>query len=251
MIHNIRQLYILLSLCLVMVMVAIGVSIIIEDDEEERVSQFIISKTPGNLREQVIQDIIHYFNPRLTWEKQVKICQTILEKCEKFNLEPFFVAGIIAAESSFRPGVVSRCKARGLMQITDCVSKMMDVNDPYDIEQNIYAGTKYLTMLRERFKDEELILAAYNAGPTRVARLRRIPRIRETICYVKRITKLKEKLENMYLTKVKQSYQAVSLSFIAWGGQARQAITGELTAVRSGLSDNPLECNGPRRLFFV
>jgi soluble lytic murein transglycosylase-like protein len=187
----------------------------------------------------------------LTKEKQLRISRSIIDKAEKFNFEPFFVAGVIATESAFRPSVVSHCKARGLMQITDNVSIMMDVENPYDIEQNIYAGTKYLKMLRQRFGKEELVLAAYNAGPTRVARLQRIPRIRETICYVKRVIRLTKKLDSMFQAKIKQSFKAASIGLIAWGGHSAQKTGGVLTASRSGIMENSLDCDGPRRLLVI
>ncbi|HKI49071.1 MAG TPA: lytic transglycosylase domain-containing protein, partial [Desulfobacteria bacterium] len=61
-----------------------------------------------------------------------------------------------------------------------------------DPAQNIYGGAKYLSDCINRFMDLRLGLAAYNAGPNLVARLKRIPSIEETQNYVKNVMKYVE-----------------------------------------------------------
>lgn len=160
---------------------------------------FLANTTDQSLIQEflIIQEISR-FNPRLSEATMNKICQAILKESKANDLDPLLVTGVIAAESSFRPHVVSPCAARGLMQISRVVGKMMKITDPFDIQQNIYAGTRYLKELQDRFKSKELMLAAYNAGPTRVARLGRIPHIRETINYVRKITLHHAKLQTSW-----------------------------------------------------
>jgi len=57
----------------------------------------------------------------------------------------------------------------------------------FDPEMNLDCGAFYFSKLLKRFRSVKLALAAYNSGETRVARLGRVPRIRETQRYVKRI----------------------------------------------------------------
>lgn len=145
--------------------------------------------SPETIQADLLEQMITRFNPKLKSYEKETIINSIIAESRKTDFDPLLIASIIAAESSFRPKAVSPCEARGLMQITDCVSEIMKISNPFDIRENIHAGTRYLKDLNQQFKQFELILAAYNAGPTRVARLGRVPRITETINYIKRVTK--------------------------------------------------------------
>lgn len=158
--------------------------------------------SPETIQADLLEQMITRFNPKLKVNEKEMIINSIIAESRKTDFDPLLIASIIAAESSFRPKAVSPCEARGLMQITDCVSQIMKISNPFDIRQNIYAGTRYLKDLNRQFKQFELILAAYNAGPTRVARLGRIPRIRETINYVKRVTDFYQKIRDQLFIAV-------------------------------------------------
>ncbi|MCD6363720.1 MAG: lytic transglycosylase domain-containing protein [Synergistetes bacterium] len=95
---------------------------------------------------------------------------------------------VIQAESGFNPRAVSSKGAMGLMQLMPATARELGVSDPFDIEDNIMGGVKYLRYLSEKYKGNlELILAAYNAGPYAVDRYRGIPPYRETQNYVQRV----------------------------------------------------------------
>ena len=97
---------------------------------------------------------------------------------------------VIRAESDGREDAVSVTGAQGLMQLMPVTQGIYGVENPYDPEQNIRGGVRYLRYLSERFHgDLDLVLAGYNAGPTKVAKLGRVPRIRETIRYVAKVKK--------------------------------------------------------------
>jgi len=90
------------------------------------------------------------------------------------------VRAVILHESGGDARAVSPRKARGLMQITAVTEREVlgrtgiDKGDLFDPEYNIRIGTAYLRMLMDRFdNDTYLVLAAYNAGPTRMDRLRK------------------------------------------------------------------------------
>lgn len=158
--------------------------------------------SPEIIQRDLLDRMIMRFNPRLSTVEKGTIIEAIIAESRNTDLDPLLIASIIAAESSFRPKAVSPCEARGLMQITHCVSQIMKISNPFDIRQNIYAGTRYLKDLNQRFKKYELILAAYNAGPTRVKRLGRVPRIKETIDYIKRVTKFYNDIREQLLVTV-------------------------------------------------
>lgn len=77
----------------------------------------------------------------------------------------------ICQESSFNQYAISSCGAKGLMQLMPATALEMGCRNPYDPEQNIMAGIKYLRLQYDHFPeipDEteriKFALAAYNAG---------------------------------------------------------------------------------------
>jgi hypothetical protein len=95
---------------------------------------------------------------------------------------------LINAESAGKPQAVSPKGAMGLAQLMPGTAKDMGVTDPYDPEQSVRGGMQYLKKQYDRFGSWPLALAAYNAGPERVARAGGIPGISETQNYVAKIT---------------------------------------------------------------
>jgi len=95
-------------------------------------------------------------------------------------------AALVMTESGFDPAARSHVGAIGFAQLMPATARELGV-DPYDPWQNLSGGARYLRVQFERFGNWQLALAAYNAGPTRVARLGRIPRIRETQDYVRKV----------------------------------------------------------------
>ncbi|MGO9642274.1 MAG: lytic transglycosylase domain-containing protein [Candidatus Acidiferrales bacterium] len=119
----------------------------------------------------------------------------IVSAAKTYGVDAELIAAVIAVESNFNPNAVSPRFARGLMQLRPEVVAQYGVKDVFDPQQNIDAGTHYLKDLLERYdQDLTLSLAAYNAGPDRVAQYRGVPPYPETQKYVRRITRgLKKK----------------------------------------------------------
>jgi soluble lytic murein transglycosylase-like protein len=115
----------------------------------------------------------------------------IIEKAAReYQLDPSLIRSIIAAESNFNPKAVSPKGARGLMQLMPGTAARLGVSNSFDPEQNIRGGVKHFRWLMDNFNNDiKLSLAAYNAGENLVQRLGRVPEIKETREYVKKITK--------------------------------------------------------------
>lgn len=105
------------------------------------------------------------------------------------GLRPDLVRAVIQVESGFNPFARSPKGALGLMQLMPATADDLGVVNAFDPEANIRGGTAYLRELIDRFGgNEELALAAYNAGPGAVERFgQAVPPYRETRDYVRKI----------------------------------------------------------------
>ena len=114
--------------------------------------------------------------------------QIVDNKSAKYNVEPSLVKAVIKTESNWDAAVVSQKGAMGLMQLMPSTANDMDVRNPFNPEENIEGGIRYLRYLLNKFDgDLTLALAAYNAGPKTVEKFGSIPPIPETQQYVKQV----------------------------------------------------------------
>jgi len=112
----------------------------------------------------------------------------------RYNVDADLITSVIAVESNFDPKALSRKNARGLMQLLPETAARLGVQDIYDPQENIDAGTRYLRELLEKYNNNlTLALAAYNAGPDRVEQYGRVPPFTETLSYVRRVKRSYDK----------------------------------------------------------
>lgn len=80
------------------------------------------------------------------------------------------IEALIDVESAWNPRAVSSKGAMGLMQLMPSTAQRFGAFAPFDIEQNVAAGTRYVTTLMWEFRgDLRLVIAAYYAGDRWVA----------------------------------------------------------------------------------
>jgi len=111
-------------------------------------------------------------------------------------IEPALLHAVISIESNYNPNALSPQGARGLMQLMPGTAKRFNVHNAYDPKQNVLAGAQYLRELKTLFKGNlQLMLAAYNAGPTAVTKYGlSIPPYAETQLYVPKVLRLYQQL---------------------------------------------------------
>jgi transglycosylase-like protein with SLT domain len=117
-----------------------------------------------------------------------EIMAHIEEVAARHRVSPRLVAAIVAVESEFNPKAVSRRGAQGLMQLMPATAASLDVQDSFDMQENLDGGVRHLRVLMHRFhNDLPLVLAAYNAGDRAVIAYRGIPPYPQTRRYVIRV----------------------------------------------------------------
>ncbi|CAN5777456.1 lytic transglycosylase domain-containing protein [soil metagenome] len=112
----------------------------------------------------------------------------VIQHSSAHGVRADLVRAVIQAESAFNPRALSHKGAMGLMQLMPATAAELGVTNPYDPDQNIRGGVTYLkTLLVKYSQNEELALAAYNAGPGAVQKYGAVPPYRETRDYIARI----------------------------------------------------------------
>ena len=108
---------------------------------------------------------------------------------EKYNVDVNLLKAIAKAESNFHNSSTSHAGAQGIMQLMPATAEYLGVDDPYDPEQNIMGGAKYISRLLKQYDgNTTLALAAYNAGSGNVKKYGGVPPFEETQNYVKKVT---------------------------------------------------------------
>lgn len=110
--------------------------------------------------------------------------EAVAAAADRHGLDPKLLHALVLTESAYRPDARSPVGAAGLTQLMPATALELGVRDRFDPIENLMGGADYLAQQILRFGDLRLALAAYNAGPGRVARLGRVPDIAETRAYV-------------------------------------------------------------------
>ncbi len=114
----------------------------------------------------------------------------LLEAAGRTGLHPALLKAVCLAESGMNPNAVSRAGAQGLMQLMPATAVHLAVTDPFDPEQSIDGGARYLATQLDTFDSMRLALAAYNAGPGNVRKYNGVPPFDETRDYVVKVMDL-------------------------------------------------------------
>lgn len=118
------------------------------------------------------------------------VSQKVNSTATKHGVDPKLAEAIAIAESGLDQSDISDAGAIGVMQLMPATAVELGV-DPYDEDENIDGGVRFLGQMLDRFGGNvELAVAAYNAGPNAVEKFGGVPPYGETQAYVQRVMSL-------------------------------------------------------------
>ena len=121
----------------------------------------------------------------------------IFDEAAKREVDPFLVAALMRQESAFEVEIVSSAGAIGLMQVMPATGRELARREgprPFSAaslkvaDVNLHLGSRYLAQMLARYDGQlPLVLSAYNAGPSRANRWRRLPEASDLQRFTERI----------------------------------------------------------------
>jgi soluble lytic murein transglycosylase-like protein len=111
------------------------------------------------------------------------------------GVSPALLKALVQTESGFNPQAVSKVGAMGLTQLMPNTAHSLGVDDPFNIDQNLAGGAKYMKGLLNQYHSVPVALGAYNAGPGAVNQYGGIPPYKETQHYVKSVLQRMQQYE--------------------------------------------------------
>jgi LysM repeat protein len=142
------------------------------------------------------------------YRKVMLIEREIQRYSQKYAVDPALARAVCMYESGGNASLRSPAGARGYFQVMPATFHSLHVRT------NIEAGVKYLGQLLRRFTREDYVLAAYNGGPTRVARGRYMPL--ETRQYVMGVRSYRTVLEE-YEPSVRENAEQLHVTTVRPG----------------------------------
>lgn len=176
------------------------------EEAREKVKQQVAKE---KIEKNKIGQIISSYRSSLTESDVTNIASVIHRESKKYNYDWKLILAIISTESQFDAQARSSKDARGLMQVLPSTAewlapklgmKYAGHDSLYDPECNIKLGTHYLNMLHRKYGNIDKAIAAYNRGPSGLARYLRQGR----------------QFPSRYLVKVMECYKEMKDSLIEY-----------------------------------
>ncbi len=122
----------------------------------------------GDNSEDKIQNFIMSFSKKVSQWDASTMASCMVRYGQKYNVNPKLVAALVCRESAFNPTCVSPSGAQGLGQLLPNTAQSLNVDNPFDIDQNLMGTTRYVRSMLDRWdghpQQVPLALASYAEG---------------------------------------------------------------------------------------
>lgn len=121
-----------------------------------------------------IQNFIMNFSKKVSmWDANL-MASCMVKYGQQYNVNPKLIAALVCRESGFNPYAVSSSGAIGLGQLLPSTAQSLNVQNPYDIEDNLMGTTRYIRLMLDRWdghpQQVPLALASYAEGYTAITK---------------------------------------------------------------------------------
>jgi soluble lytic murein transglycosylase-like protein len=158
------------------------------DVPAEEIASFQHDDSPAPVPVKADKPTVMAGKPATTSAPDLK--RIVSDASNRHMVDADLIASVIRAESNYNQRAVSPKGAQGLMQLMPGTARVLGVDDAFEPEANVNAGTRYLRDLLLHYNgDIPKALAAYNAGAHRVEQYQGVPPYRETHAYVARVVR--------------------------------------------------------------
>jgi membrane-bound lytic murein transglycosylase MltF len=116
-----------------------------------------------------------------------RVVELFRKYCKEYDMDTLLMAAQGYQESRLDQNAKSHVGAVGVMQVMPATGAELKVGDIHEMDPNIHAGVKYVRFMMDKYYGNEpmtplnkglFTFAAYNAGPGRIAQLRKIAKER-------------------------------------------------------------------------
>ena len=150
----------------------------------------------GKLGQTELEALLQRIAKRLDAPLRAKLAEAVLTESERAGYDPLFILALVSVESGFRPHVSSERGAYGLMQLQPSTfawiaGRNPDIADGAAVSEDpvldVRLAVRYFGWLERRFPRREEALMAYNAGPGRMRRYKRVGIPRSVRAYPRKV----------------------------------------------------------------
>jgi hypothetical protein len=124
--------------------------------------------------------------PRCVFVDDVPLAPLLARAEVRHRLPCGLLGAIVHVESGGSAHRISSAGAMGPLQLIPPTARLLGVSDPFDPEDSLDGGARYLRAQLARFHSVRLAAAAYNAGPGAIHG-RAVPHNGQTEIYVQRV----------------------------------------------------------------
>ena len=183
-------------LCAAVAAGAVATAVLILPRAAPTLARKLANPFPHKPGQEELEAVLQRAARRLDATMRTRLAEAIASESERFGYDPFFILGLVSVESGFRPHVSSERGAYGLMQMQPSTfawiaGRFPEIGDGGAVSEDpvidVRLAIRYFHWLEQRFPRRDEALMAYNAGPSRLRRYKRVGIPRAVRAYPRKV----------------------------------------------------------------